>query len=84
MLICERTTEDRSMDCTVDMNAQWEDLAAILDLSSIQGISLRDQARTHIYGFSYSSPICLCRGMNFKRGSFLNIFRSGLYVIFLH
>ena len=55
MLVCEGTVDDYSMDCTADMNAQWEDLAAILNLSSIQGSSLGGQDRTYVYGFSYSS-----------------------------
>lgn len=84
MLVCEGTIDDYSMDCTVDMNAQWEDLAAILNLSWIRGSSLGGQDRTHVCGFSYSSPFYFCRGVYFKRGSFLSIFRSGLCVIFLH
>ena len=66
MLVCEGTVDDYSMDCTADMNAQWEDLAAILNLSSIQGSSLGGQDRTHVYGFSYSSPFYLCRQRDYK------------------
>lgn len=42
MLICKVTVEDCNLDCTVGMNVQWEDLTAILDLTSIHGSSLRD------------------------------------------
>lgn len=40
MLVCEGTVDDYSMDCTADMNAQWEDLAAVLNLSSVQEVHL--------------------------------------------
>lgn len=81
MLVCEGTIDDYSLDCTVGMNAQWEDLAAILNLSSVQGSSLGGQDRTHVCGFSYSSPFYLYRGITLREEVF-STYSEVVYVNF--
>lgn len=78
-----------SLVCTVGMNVRWEDFAAILDLTSIQGSSLRGRVvlnelhrtpQNPCLWLSYSS-FSLCRGCILREKIF-STFSKVVCVIF--